>query len=1127
MCEHQVSIYERPLDAAEIQTENAQFANKPLAFENQIGYPFCELQPRDFERLAFCLYQAELQKRPTGAYDEIQLMQGVGERGRDCLLLRGGKTVGLIQCKRYKTNIDVSEIGREIVKFVLHSLLDPALLPDVNDFSYKIAVSYGFSENALNLINSLTKQSYDKDTIKIWAAEAIAKNKGLSSIVWDDVKNSVFDALDKISFETIYPDTLNPLIETNPEIKSMFFELKPILDLKSFEKLLVEREKAALQFCDTGLLERRLKEKNEALFHKLQETKQVASRIFNTYSANFILYSFHNKEHSVSVSRLLGDKVLDQLMLDDLNEVELYVLASAAYLHDIGVCRPNEDIEQRFKAHGDSGQNHANKTLEEYARDHHAYFTYDYILGHWEALKLDPSWKEAIALVAGETKDRDVYADNNFEYDYRGGRTKVCIPYLYTLLNIADRLDVENLNANYLLQHYRGMEEHKESKKLWEEIQYGIYGKITHEDRIVFEGQCDNQLIYISLNRHIQETKHQMDQMIAKVRKRSSQYRFSIHFIEEQIKTPFSQKWGFSIDYNGIAETFMGKNIYGDKYDAIREAIQNAIDACQLRKAKEPAYAPEIEVRLTDKEIVIIDNGRGMDEYIVQNYFSKLCKSYYKDFEIDSIGQFGIGVFSYFMLCDSFSVETKTKEGQRLCFKGHKNLYSYFYFYDESQWNMAEGTALTLHLKEDVLREINGDTLIAKIRDHFRFVDIPIKVVSGDTSEVIARESFSLDLQAELMHEVDYIYRDKVKDLFLLESHIDNEQFEGTCGIIVERIDRAPGYRPFYLHEILRTPSSYEGGTLICQKGVKVSNRPYRSMRKGSKLFKIMLCSINIKTNLKISIGRNDFLDDELNTIISEFEAAIFKKFANDLQQLESLQPYAATAQFVANYIDYYSFPYKSLEQCIQQHFYIRAYVGNSAICMKLEEFLSAHPNFIYMGGESKSNERAAMAAAHTGMPVMFIENGDLCRFYYNLFDETNYSFALHGELNNLLVISVTEHVQDRGPIPYGIAMPINNQLLFEVVDTIHYDRPFYNSNHPFIQVCITNEDKIGNNKLLSSKYHQFFSFLRNVYEKRSQPISLQQVNESLAGILSGFDENIQLTAEDFPERFRGNLLVD
>ncbi|EFM08468.1 ATP-binding region ATPase domain protein [Paenibacillus curdlanolyticus YK9] len=1121
-------MYERACSEAEIHDENNNCLNKPLAFEHQIGYPLCELQPRDFERLVFCLYHAEIQNQRTDAYDEIQLMQGVGERGRDCLLLRAGKTVGLIQCKRYKTNIDVSEIGKEIVKFVLHALLDPALLPDVNDFSYKVAVSYGFSENALKLMTSLTNQSYDKNVIQGWAVEVIAKNKGLATIVWDDVKSSVFDTLDKMSFETIYPDTLNPLIESNSQIKSMFFELKAVLDEKSFKELLVEREKAALKFYDAGLLERRLKEKNEALFHKLQETKQEADRLFNAYSANFILYSFHNKEHSVSVSELLGDKVLDQGVLDALNEAELYVLASAAYLHDIGVCRTNEDIEQRFKAYEDSGQNHANKTVEEYAREHHAFFTYDFISDHWEALKLDRSWKEAIALVAGEKKDCDVYAFDYFDYAPAGGRTKVCIPYLHTLLSIADRLDVANLNANYLLQHYQGMEEHKESKKLWEEMTYGISSRIVDEDRIVFEGNCDNQLIYISLNRHIQETKHQLEQLIAKVRKYKPQYKFSIHFIEEKIDTPFSQKWGFSIDYNGIAETFMGKNIYEDKYDAIREAIQNAIDACQLRKAKEPTYVPEIEVRLTDKDIVIIDNGRGMDEYIVQNYFSKLCKSYYKDFEIDSIGQFGIGVFSYFMLCDSFSVETKTREGQRLCFKGNKNLYSYFYFYDEGKLNIAEGTALTLHLKEEVLREINVETLVTKVRDRFRFVDIPIKVVSEDTSTVMTRDSFSLDLEAELMYEVDYINRDKIKDLLLLESHINNERFEGTCGIIVERSDNALGYKPFNFTRTLHTvSSSYEGKVLICQKGVKVIERQYKYLRRASKLLDQLICSINIKQNLKINIGRNEFIDDQLDAIIAEFESDLLHKFFGSIHQFDNKESYEVCSEFVDYYLEPYLFPNKRLEDFTYNHFYIKAYIGKSEAYMLLNDFITEHPSFIFIGGASKFNKRAIRVAIRTGIPVMFIENDGLCRFYYQYFEEMNYAFSIYGHLNDLLMITKTEEAHEKYPIHYGMGISINNQLLFEVVSNIYFARAYYNTNHPLIQFYVTNRNKIKDNDKLFDKFHRFFKFLSNLYGSVTTTISLHQVNELLAEILSSFNVSIQLTAEDFPERFRGNLLVD
>ena len=134
----------------------------------------------------------------------------------------------------------------------------------------------------------------------------------------------------------------------------------------------------------------------------------------------------------------------------------------------------------------------------------------------------------------------------------------------------------------------------------------------------------------------------------------------------------------------------------------MREAIQNSIDSCRYKKSFNSDYEPIITITLCENKLIINDNGLGMDEFIVRNYFSKLASSYYTSEtlknDFDSIGQFGIGVFSYFLLCDSFEIETKMKDKDALKFIVNRDPERYFYFYNDSN-NVIEGTKITLHLK--------------------------------------------------------------------------------------------------------------------------------------------------------------------------------------------------------------------------------------------------------------------------------------------------------------------------------------------------------------------------------------------------------------------------------------------
>lgn len=77
---------------------------KPQAYEVEEGAPLEKLSPRAFERLLYCINNEKIkQDLLSGFADKIELMQGVGERGRDCLFKKEGDVVGLIQCKHTVT----------------------------------------------------------------------------------------------------------------------------------------------------------------------------------------------------------------------------------------------------------------------------------------------------------------------------------------------------------------------------------------------------------------------------------------------------------------------------------------------------------------------------------------------------------------------------------------------------------------------------------------------------------------------------------------------------------------------------------------------------------------------------------------------------------------------------------------------------------------------------------------------------------------------------------------------------------------------------------------------------------------------------------------------------------------
>jgi len=139
----------------------------------------------------------------------------------------------------------------------------------------------------------------------------------------------------------------------------------------------------------------------------------------------------------------------------------------------------------------------------------------------------------------------------------------------------------------------------------------------------------------------------------------------------------------FHLNESAIITLLLGENLYSSRLASIRELIQNSVDACLLRKniKNDGEYFPQISVNLYSKRdafstkdeywLEVIDNGIGMDDYILSNYFFKVGNSYYRsnDFfqetrlnktqNFSPTSRFGIGILSVFMISDYLEVTTK------------------------------------------------------------------------------------------------------------------------------------------------------------------------------------------------------------------------------------------------------------------------------------------------------------------------------------------------------------------------------------------------------------------------------------------------------------------------------------
>ncbi len=134
----------------------------------------------------------------------------------------------------------------------------------------------------------------------------------------------------------------------------------------------------------------------------------------------------------------------------------------------------------------------------------------------------------------------------------------------------------------------------------------------------------------------------------------------------------WSRKIPFRVDVAGVIH-IMGTALYSRPQAAFRELIQNAHDAIVRRQQLDLKYRGKIVVRQYPElgQLTIEDDGIGLSIEEAESYLGTLgigitglLKGEHPDSTVARttnglIGQFGIGLFSGFMLADRIELETR------------------------------------------------------------------------------------------------------------------------------------------------------------------------------------------------------------------------------------------------------------------------------------------------------------------------------------------------------------------------------------------------------------------------------------------------------------------------------------
>jgi hypothetical protein len=286
-----------------------------------------------------------------------------------------------------------------------------------------------------------------------------------------------------------------------------------------------------------------------------------------------------------------------------------------------------------------------------------------------------------------------------FPRDYPVGDTTADLQFVAGCLRLADILDFDRERTPAVLYYYflpAGLNISEDRSA----FEWSKHMSISHwhiqKDTLLFRGRCRNHMVHHGIIHFCRIIKEEILATLSIFNADTirsfvlpNDVTTDIH-AEGYTYVPYR----FELDEDRIYRLLMGGSIYNDPLHAIRELLQNAVDACALRDALSRLYnrgmtpSSSERIHLIYSEpafdhdcatLEIIDTGTGMDESIIRNWFLKVGRSYYssadfnrfrlslrkQNLDFAPVSEFGIGFLSTFLLSEQVDIETAMWEPLR------------------------------------------------------------------------------------------------------------------------------------------------------------------------------------------------------------------------------------------------------------------------------------------------------------------------------------------------------------------------------------------------------------------------------------------------------------------------------
>ncbi|MCY2990876.1 MAG: ATP-binding protein [Planctomycetota bacterium] len=456
----------------------------------------------------------------------------------------------------------------------------------------------------------------------------------------------------------------------------------------------------------------------------------------------FQLYTLHNRDHAKKLVHL-AETIISPATLNRLSPLECALIVDAAYLHDLGMSLTS--VERKRVIQSSDFQDHLRDSLDlwhrlqtvrsklddapeshrqllefevfqlqevalsSFLRARHAtraryreiFDGFKKLTGQRELFSYRGVSFEDVLVDICESHNLDVgtLAEVRGPYDSRFPRDliiadqRVNVQFCASVLRLTDILDFDRERTPQVLFDSLGIQDNdlpgaETTLSEWQK-HMAVHGTDISEHELIFAGDSHHPAIEAAINEFAALIERELRDTLYILRNNKPDIVRDYDLVVPTTVRTRIRSVGyvfcdlrFRLNRSSITNLLMGEHLYAHPGAAVRELIQNAIDACAVRqRVSRDAYKPFISVSLSDADdelwLEIEDNGIGMDERVISEYLFQIGNSYYdspefnrflsaaSDSPFHAVSRFGIGIASVFMIGDLLEVTTCNRSSVR------------------------------------------------------------------------------------------------------------------------------------------------------------------------------------------------------------------------------------------------------------------------------------------------------------------------------------------------------------------------------------------------------------------------------------------------------------------------------